>query len=195
MIDATAHLLPGTIVERRGQEVLRRGWSATAGLPAEENPVPDRDEDERRGDNGFVSIDFLSDDDVFPAWIVPDYRWNGWAVPDFSRETVARVVDWTNRLHAECPDGAASAKWDGEDILLIEAGWEDEGPLRITLDKRGRYHFGEAWCWSDQRCWICDEPVRLGPDEGSAVLLHHPHCPPYPADQPDRWPLRGHHLI
>jgi hypothetical protein len=179
-------LPPGTVVERRGEDVLVRTWSPTAGQPREE-PAPDRGEPRR--DNGFVFIDFSGDDDVFPAWVSPYWRWNGFAVATFTRSVAARVVDWTNRLHAVYPDGAASAGWDGEDILLVEAGWDEDGPIRISPDEHGRYHIGDGWTWTEQRCWICHAPAQPGEDDGSAVLLHEPGCPTTPAEQ---WPLATH---
>jgi hypothetical protein len=181
-------LPPGTVVERRGDDIVVRTWSPTAGQPRE---VPTPAPEESRHDNGFVSIDFSGDDDVFPAWVSPYWRWNGWAVPTFSREVAARVVDWTNRLHADYPNGAASASWDGEDILLVEAGWEEDGPTRISPDEHGRYHIGDGWTWSDQRCWICHAPARPSEDDGSAVQQHEPGCPTTSTEQ---WPLAAHEL-
>lgn len=186
-----AELPPGTVLERRGDDVVVRIWSPTAGKPRDE-PMPEPDEP--RCDNGFVSICVHGDDrdEVFPAWVSPYGRWNGFAVPTFSRDVAARVVDWTNRLHAEDPDGAAWACWYGEDILLLETEWEEYGPTRIAPDEHGRYHIGDGWTWDDERCWTCHVPSRPGEDEGSSVLLHEPGCPTAPAE---KWPLAAHELV
>jgi len=178
-----ADLIPGIVVERRGDVVTARAWSATAGQP---RPEPDRGEPDH--DNGFVSICAYGDDrdELFPAWISP-HRWNGFAVPIFSRSTAARVVDWTNRLHAETPDAAARAIWDGSDILLYEPGWEEFGPSRIRPNDHGRYAIGGGWVWEEEHCWMCWATAHPGEDEGSLVLLHEPGC--VPAEQ---WPLADH---
>lgn len=170
----------------RGPDLVTR-----AGQPRE---APAPDPDEAHHDNGFVSIGIHGDDrdELFPAWVSPYARWNGFAIPTFSRATAARVVDWTNRLHAEFPDGAAFARWDGEVIELFETEWEEYGPSRIAPDRHSRYAIGDGWTWDDRRCWICHVPAV--PDEDGAPLQRHEDgCPTsIPADQ---WPLASHDLI
>ncbi|MFI6029495.1 DUF7715 family protein [Amycolatopsis magusensis] len=188
--ELAARFPPGTVLERRDQDIVPRDCPPAAAQPHEEpTPVPG----EPCGDNGFVSIGVYGDDrdEVFPAW-VPEARWNGFAIPAFSRDAAARVVDWTNRLYAECPDGVAFARWDGEVIELFEPEWEEYGPSRIAPDQHGRYHIGDGWMWDDQRCWLCHVPAR--PDETGAPLQRHHHgCPTsLPADQ---WPLAAHDLL
>lgn len=183
-----AELAPGAVVERRDTDVVFRIWWETAGLRRDE-PLPDPDEP--RHDNGIVSIDFLGDDDVFPAWVAPQRR-AGWVVPAFTRDAARRVVDWLNRLHAEYPDGNAAAHWDGDDILLTEPDWEEQGPHRIRPDRHGRYYIGDGWTWTTQRCWICFAPARPADGTGSTSVLHEPGCPTTP---PDQWPLAAHTLV
>ncbi|OXM57069.1 hypothetical protein CFP71_10055 [Amycolatopsis thailandensis] len=136
------------------------------------------DDDEPDHDNGFVLICLYADDrdEVFPAWVSPR-RWNGWAVPQFSREAAERVVDWINRLHAEAPDGIAAAVWHGGSILLFDTEWEEYGLQRITPTQHGRYVIGDSWIWEVEKCRVCRATSYPGEDEGSRVLLHEPHCP------------------
>jgi hypothetical protein len=181
---------PGTVLERRDEEIVARIWSYRAGRPRDE---PTLDPADPHCDNGFVSICIHGDgrDELFPAWVSP-YRWNGFAVPTFSREVAARVADWTNRLHEEDPEGAAYARWDGEVIELFEVEWEDYGPSRIAPDQHGRYAIGDGWTWDDQSCWICHAPARPDAD-GTPLQRHEDGCPTsIPADQ---WPLAGHDVI
>lgn len=136
------------------------------------------DDDEPDHDNGFVLICLYADDrdEVFPAWVSPR-RWNGWAVPAFTREAAERVVDWINRLHAQDPDSSAAAVWHGEDILLFGTEWQEYGLQRITPTRYGRYTIGDSWIWEIEKCRACRAPSYPGEDEGSRVLLHEPHCP------------------
>ncbi|ALG06322.1 hypothetical protein [Kibdelosporangium phytohabitans] len=140
-----------------------------------------------------MSINVHGDDrdQTFPAWVSPG-RWNGFAIPTFSRATAIQVVEWTNRLHADDPKAAAYARWDGEDVVLSEPQSDKGRPVRITPDEHGRYAIGDGWTWEEQQCWICHLPAR--PDEnGDAVQTHESGCPTDTAT--DQWPLAAHDLI
>ncbi|WP_372663603.1 hypothetical protein [Amycolatopsis kentuckyensis] len=106
--------------------------------------------------NGFVTIagiDPAAKDgsDVFPAYIVPDQDWNGFAIPGFDRETAERVVEWSNRANEDATCGER-ATWDGDTVVLTAfddyAPGEDLGTTRHAPDADGRYWIGgHAWCW------------------------------------------------
>lgn len=102
-----------------------------------------------RTDSALVTTD---GENIFPAYIDPDRRWNGWVIPAFTREAAQQVMDWTNNAAAEYPDGFASARWDGENIILHEAWW-DEGEQDEVIEPSadGRYGIGAmAWTWYEK---------------------------------------------
>jgi hypothetical protein len=100
----------------------------------------------------FVTIDATGmDNPLFPAR-VPDVWWNGWACPAFRRPVAEAVVEWINRTADADSEDATRAAWDGDTVVLTDAGRADDAdqaPERIRPDVQGRYGIGAgAWCWS-----------------------------------------------
>ena len=91
---------------------------------------------------GFVQID---DGPVFPA-IIDAERWNGWAMPFFSRETVGDVL----AMYGEGLD----ASWAGDQLVIWDCPDEDdkERVLVETVTRGGRLLYGlgaGSWVWSE----------------------------------------------
>ena len=90
----------------------------------------------------------------YAAQILADQRWNGWVIPRFSREVAQRVVADLNAVNAAGdvdPFEAELARFDGDNILIIQAPGTDEEQIveRVTPDAEGRYRLGGyRWCWS-----------------------------------------------
>jgi hypothetical protein len=84
---------------------------------------------------------------AFDGWHDERARWNGWAVPYFSRETLeAGVLAMLLTL-----DGCAY-RWDGETLEITE----DDGDERtryvsrvepVTQDGQSLYCLGMGWVW------------------------------------------------
>ena len=83
---------------------------------------------------GFTSIDGGV---MYPCMCDPDNRWNGWACPTFSRETIKRVI-----AEIASQEGSRLGHEDGN--LMI---WFDgmDGEI-IFKTKDGRYGM-DGWCW------------------------------------------------
>jgi hypothetical protein len=99
----------------------------------------------------------IDDDGPWPAQISP-YRWNGWAVPRFTREVMEQMVPYFNGQHEHykaqgSPDACPAVMWDGDNVIMHEYAWPDEEtgqPYTVTViepDEEGRYHFGDGWTW------------------------------------------------
>jgi hypothetical protein len=95
----------------------------------------------------------------YAAQIVADQRCNGWVVPRFTREVAQQVVADLNAINTAAintgedvdPFEAELARFDGDDILIIQAPGTDEEQIveRVTPDAEGRYRLGGyRWCWS-----------------------------------------------
>src|SRR5439155_26506459 len=78
----------------------------------------------------------------------------GWVATRFTREVAQQVVaDLTaiNTGEDVDPFEAELARFDGDDILIIQAPGTDEEQIveRVTPDAEGRYRLGGyRWCWS-----------------------------------------------
>lgn len=72
-------------------------------------------------------------------------RWNGWAVPLFTREVAERVVADQEKLRAGDPD-VPRLEWDGDVIVLTDPQYPDE-PTRVEPTADGEYDMGLGWCW------------------------------------------------
>jgi hypothetical protein len=99
-------------------------------------------------DDAIVGIDNLFP--PLPAKVMHGYRWNGWAVPFFTLETV-RVIA-----------GAVSADLDDPTTVTLDDGgvwlrgqWEYEDPRGERIDPvmiDGVAHYGVgamSWCWHE----------------------------------------------
>src|SRR5207302_8388293 len=70
----------------------------------------------------------------YAARILADQRWNGWVVPRFTREVAQQVVADLNAINTAAintgedvdPFEAELARFDGDDILIIQAPGTDE---------------------------------------------------------------------
>jgi hypothetical protein len=129
------------------------------------------DDPGRPGGEQLVTIWMSDDDPGFPA-LVSDRRWNGWLSPLFRREVAEAVVDWTNATYARDKerfgdDGSGfRARWDGDEILLIDDTFADDPdyePTRYKPDSDGRYAVGAwMWCWSAWDSDAADTDSRTG---------------------------------
>lgn len=98
-----------------------------------------------------VHIDAESAADVFPAWILTDYRWNGWACPVFDRPTAERVIAMATRGQDDQP---YSFIWTtdrtGEDALIMCDGMDGEQWQEYVGSESTGYAIGShAWTWQE----------------------------------------------
>lgn len=97
---------------------------------------------------GFVS---LPDDEApyWPASIVKGQRWNGWAIPGFTRDVAQQIADY---LNAAPGDGGVRCEWGAGDALYVteNKGTKDEYTERAGPDD-GLYWIGAySWCWTEK---------------------------------------------
>lgn len=97
---------------------------------------------------GHVTIDH---EDIFEAAHIPDFRWNGFACPLFTRTQAEAVVNWANRAAEEFPDSATFA-WEGDNLFeFCDYGNGTE----LTLINPRRWHgtylypIADGWAWDD----------------------------------------------
>jgi hypothetical protein len=103
---------------------------------------PDLDAPFRRYANvGLVNARFAIDDGpAFWGYHDPAERWNGWAVPRFTREAASLIADWLNSGEA------GQALWDGETLAVRGQSEDPRDVDRIEPDPLGCYRF-DGWCW------------------------------------------------
>lgn len=85
------------------------------------------------------------------ADIDPHQRWNGFAVPSFTREVTEQIVQWTN--DAAGPD-EPSFEWDGDTLIDVwrDGDEEDRQEVGQTVLSDGTvlYDVGAfSWVWSE----------------------------------------------
>ncbi|MGO3234851.1 MAG: hypothetical protein ACTIKT_15450 [Microbacterium sp.] len=97
--------------------------------------------------NTIVTIEHET---LFPAAHIPDARWNGFAIPGFTREQVTAVIAWSNALAATFPDDTVTLEWDGDTLYEIadygDGPERDEVPTSI-IDGQPLYYAGNGWTW------------------------------------------------
>lgn len=88
----------------------------------------------------------------FPAKVLTNYRWNGWVIPRFSKETAEKLVAQFNEATEGHPDNG-TLSWEGENVVLTTpAGAYDENEWRDVFepDPDGYYPIGAmSWTWSE----------------------------------------------
>jgi len=98
---------------------------------------------------GQVSLDGFG---PYPAEVDQDQRWNGFAIPRFTRDVAERIV------REICSDGDDTTytewHWEG-DVMVIgvdpEAYDEPSPDERFEPDSDGMYAIGAwSWCWDDE---------------------------------------------
>lgn len=95
-----------------------------------------------RTDNVVVQLD--GDQFTYPAHDSGE-RWNGFAVPAFSRATAALLVERENDVDHGPEDDTLS--WDG-DVLVVTMPQADGEQVRIAPDEDGYYSTRElGWSW------------------------------------------------
>lgn len=100
------------------------------------------------GNNALVDI---NDGPAFPAYVVPDQNWNGWALPAFTREVAEEVVKWINT-----DSGGLNAEWQKDAIVIRDPDRPDE-PEIVEPDDNNRYWIGAfSWTWS-----IASRPINM----------------------------------
>lgn len=77
----------------------------------------------------------------------PSVRWNGWACPRFTLETVRELSRW---LSAQDPaDGYDRVSVVGDRVTVIVTAYPAE-PYDVPADADGLYPVGAfGWCWSE----------------------------------------------
>lgn len=95
---------------------------------------------------GRVTIDH---DVVFDAAHIPDFRWNGFVCPMFTRQQAEAVVDWANKAAEEFPD-STTFEWDGAN--LRESCDYGDGPEVTIISPRRQhgldlYDIADGWAW------------------------------------------------
>jgi hypothetical protein len=118
---------------------------------------------------GKVAIDEAG---PWPAQI-STYRWNGWAVPRFTREVMEQMVPYFNGQHElykaqGSPDACPAVMWRGNEVVMHEYAYPDKEtgqPYTVDVikpDDEGFYHFGEAWTWQTvEEDWPERDAVRM----------------------------------
>ncbi len=88
----------------------------------------------------WVTVD---DSRAYPAQSIAETRWNGFACPFFTRETVERIArDFTR------DEFAPRVSFDSDALVLTYPEYSDE-PERIEPSPDGTYALGAfKWCWS-----------------------------------------------
>lgn len=87
------------------------------------------------------------------------WRWNGWAVPMFTRAEVDRLAEQMRQHNAtldadELEDmGALVLTWDGDVLVTFDPHYPDEEPTREEPghlpDGTPVWGVGDGWCWSE----------------------------------------------
>lgn len=87
------------------------------------------------------------------------WRWNGWAVPMFTRAEVDRIAAQCRAFNAALsPDevadcGALVLTWDGDVLVSFDPHYPDEEPTReepgALPDGTPVWGVGDGWCWSE----------------------------------------------
>ncbi len=90
------------------------------------------------------------DDEVFPCYVVPGYRWNGWAMPYFDAATAQRLAPLCGLTFDDDRDTfiANGPQWD----IDPEFGPEEFPGHDITVDGKVVHVYGigaGSWCWGD----------------------------------------------
>lgn len=88
---------------------------------------------------------------ALPALVRTDYRWNGWAVPYFDRETVSVIAELLERDRLD--DDDPYIVFDGEVVRLVQPRNDDE-PSQVVdpvvIDGKLMYSVGGMdWCWHE----------------------------------------------
>jgi len=73
-----------------------------------------------------------------------DARWNGWAIPVFTREQVEVVMERQNTK-----DSTLTYEWDGLDLVCHSTMWDEEGeePMRMHATLLELPGLGEVHVW------------------------------------------------
>lgn len=88
---------------------------------------------------------------AFPA-LLNDDRWNGWAMPGFTKEVADVLVPLYNEAHAKEYPHCPPARYDAERDEYVFPSPESDDPERDAErfpKRQGRYWIGAAcWVWS-----------------------------------------------
>lgn len=116
----------------------------------------------------LVELDGI-DDEVFPCWLRKDHYWNGWAIPEFERDTIrTMIIPWLKGApeYSDVRDEEAAVRWTS---LHDEPEEERYAYGDITIydgtTLRTASVGGMSWCWSEIP--ICDPKDRK--DQSNAV--------------------------
>lgn len=94
----------------------------------------------------------------YPGYYDPTMRWNGFAVPGFTRAVADRVMRWNQRMYRKDSEAVERVRWSAkQDAYLIdnpvaypgEPPEVVEGVDRSTVDGPKHLYFigGMAWTW------------------------------------------------
>jgi hypothetical protein len=78
--------------------------------------------------------------------LIADHRWNGWAVPRFSRQVVDQIISGINADTEDAGEGPY-LYWTTSGSLVIDTNEGEEVEV-LDPDPEGLYPLGAwAWCW------------------------------------------------
>jgi hypothetical protein len=98
--------------------------------------------------DGYVVADWSGS--TYPAKI-SSYRWNGWAVPRFTKEIAEKIVAEIQADADEYPDNDVLS-WEGDRIKIVSPVYSAEDPAYepeyVDPDADGMYGVGAmSWTW------------------------------------------------
>jgi hypothetical protein len=84
----------------------------------------------------------------YPA-LVSDHRWNGWAMPYFTRTTARAIVQDINAAR-ERGQIEMRATWRGDSVVIIDEDGTTEEYAPVWVAGHPRYPIGAGgWVWSE----------------------------------------------
>lgn len=88
------------------------------------------------------AIDFESDNEIFEGYHNPNYRWNGWAVPLFTKKVMETIIE----------------KFSTEDYpIVFEENYSEDTDettsvvvsSKLTSPNGERLYITDGWCWGE----------------------------------------------
>lgn len=74
----------------------------------------------------------------------PNYRWNGWASPMFTYETICEIAQWIDDCFGDNSDAGRLVVRDG---LVFETNGEETWELQTFVVDGVTYYETNGWVW------------------------------------------------